>query len=107
MTDPDTFASISAALSLLLVAIGAWTIHSRQRSRSSRFFWFSLVAIFAWLPASIFIEYFVLSNYTTNNRNRDFYNYLYIAKEIVIPALLILMSSISFFFMARTIKKSA
>ena len=100
--NPDSIDGIAAFATLLFIALGAWTIHSRLRNKSSLMFLLSVIAVPVWILASVIFDYFFLGASAIQN-SKELLNIVYVAKEVFIPALLVLFSSISFFLVTRTI----
>ena len=104
MTDPDTWFGLAAFLALLLGASGSWTMHRKLQTRASLVFVCSFAMILAWFVVlSPMFEYWIIGAYSVQE-HKGLLNAAYIADSVVVPALLLLFFSASFFALARSLK---
>jgi hypothetical protein len=95
---------VSAVIGLLAVLAGCWRIMRALRIRSSRFLFFSLASLFIWLFISDAI-FRIVFYYSDLSHPTPLQNYVYLAIDIFVPALLILCASASFWFVARSVSR--
>ncbi|RYG60466.1 MAG: hypothetical protein EON60_07040 [Alphaproteobacteria bacterium] len=103
MVDPDTLLGLAALVALVFVLLGCWVLHRRIRTRASLYLLVSTAAIAAWFPLSSFIQYFVLARFESSQAKVTL-NWIFVGSEIFIPALLLLVASISFWTAVRAIE---
>ncbi|MDH5830627.1 hypothetical protein QFW80_08885 [Luteimonas sp. M1R5S18] len=104
MTDPDAILGFAFLAALLLLGSGSWLLHRKLRSRSSLILLISLVFSAAWvLILSQIADHFILGAYAVQ-ADKSLLSIAYIAVNIVVPAVLLVIFSASFFALARSLK---
>ena len=104
MNNPDTWFGLAALLALILIGAGSWIMHRKVRTRASLTFVFSLASMIAWFVVlSPAVEYWIIGAAAVQE-DKSLLNIAYIADSVVIPGLLLLASSASFFTLARSLK---
>jgi hypothetical protein len=106
MTDPDFALGPTALIVFVFGLLSSWTLHSRLRNRASRYCFGFLVAFLVWTPLAIAAHYLVLFKLATEATLYTIQDWFVIA-EVIIPALLVIASSVCFWLAARTIGRPA
>lgn len=82
----------------------SWTLQSRLRNRASRCCFGFLVAFIVWTPSAIASHYLVTFKFATEETLSTIQDWFVIG-EVIIPAILIIASSVCFWLAARTIAR--
>ncbi|WP_234446966.1 hypothetical protein [Luteimonas sp. MC1572] len=101
---PNEILGVVAAVGLLAVLAGCWRMMRALRTRSSQVLFFSLLSSFAWLFVSDAI-FRVVFYYSDLSRPTPLQNYVYLAIDVVVPALLMLCASASFWLVASSVSR--
>ena len=92
MSDPNDWIGYAALFSLVLIVIGAWTMHQRLRTRSSLVLLSAISALVVWVPLSSVITSLLLF-YNAPYADSAWLNYSVMTVEIILPALLLLLAA--------------
>jgi cytosine/uracil/thiamine/allantoin permease len=96
---------VVALVSLLVVLIGAWTLNARLRTWPSRALLICLGLIVVWIPLSVVVEQFVAERFESSS-SQSTLNWLFVASDVFVPAVLLLLAAISFLLVARSVRPS-
>ncbi len=106
MGNPNLWLGLTALLSIALMCVGSWILHRKLRMRASLIFAYSLSLIIVWFVLlSPLLELWIISSETIQ-ANEPLLSFIYIADSIVVPALLLLATSISFLILVRSVKSA-
>jgi len=105
MSDPDSLFSLAALAAFVIFIFGSWTLHARLRNGFSRVFFGCVLSLVLWAPLSMVVNNYVIGNFEESSAQSTL-NWLYLASDIAVPAVLLLAIAISFTLAARTIGRS-
>ena len=104
MDNPEDWLALALFVSVLLLGIGSWILHRKMRTRASLALVSSIAMILAWLfVVSSGFDYFVMGM-PAIQQDKSLLNIAFITNNFVIPSLLLLFSSASFFAVAKSLR---
>ena len=104
MNDPDSWFGLAAVLALALIGAGSWTVHRKLRSRASLALLLSLTSLITWFVVlSPLVTYWIIGAAAVQE-DKVLLNLAYITDSVIVPALLLIACSASFFAVARSLK---
>jgi Kef-type K+ transport system membrane component KefB len=102
---PPDILGVASALALLTVVSGCWRLMRTVRSRSSRLLFASVVTLVLWALLSDTI-YRAVFYHSDLSHPAGWENWFYLSLETFVPALLILLASVAFWFVVRSLPRA-
>lgn len=98
--DPQTYLAFVSLISIVILFLGVLRLHQQIKSNRSLVLLCSFVVSILWLPTAIFIEDYLVFNYSSSDL-KETLNWLLLTIDIFIPSFLFLTVSVSFLLAVR------